>query len=135
MTDLQAPPGFGRLPRTSPFLDHVGPLYAAGQAPDMVIGFRVQAHHCNSRGGLHGGVLPAVADVLTGYNLALSHEPPRRLVTSALAIDYLGTASAADWIEARCGFRHEGARLAVAECVFHCDGRCIARATVRFLPA
>ena len=135
MTDPHTPPGFGPLPRSSPFLDHVGPLYASGRAPDMTIGFRVQPHHCNSRDGLHGGVLPVVADVLAGYNLALSHEPPRRLITSALAIDYLDTASVGDWVEARLGFRHDGSRLAVAECAFHCGERCIARATVRFLPA
>ena len=63
------------------------------------------------------------------------HEPPRRLVTTSLALDYLGTASVGDWVEARCEFRHEGTRLSVVLCTFGCGGRDIARATVRFVPA
>ena len=135
MIHLPVPEGFGPMLRSSPFLDHVGPLFSKGQAPHLVIGFRVEAHHANNRGGLHGGMLPAIADVAAGYNLALSQEPPRRLVTSSLALDYLGTASTGDWIEAHCEFRHEGSRICVAQCSFYCGDRCIARATARFVPA
>jgi uncharacterized protein (TIGR00369 family) len=129
------PEGFGPILRTSPFLEHIGPLYSRGRAPDIVVGFRVQAHHANNREGLHGGVLPAIADVLAGYNMALSHDPPRRLVTTSIGLDYLGSAKIGDWIEARCDFRHEGGRLCVAHCEFVSGQRVIARAIARFIPA
>ena len=129
------PEGFGPILRSSPFLDHIGPLYSRGRPPVMTIGFRVSAHHANNRGGLHGGVLPAIADVLAGYNVALAHDPPRRLVTTSIGLDYLGSAKIGEWIEARCSSRHEGSRLCVVHCEFACEGRVIARAIARFIPA
>lgn len=135
MTGGSVPEGFGPILRSSPFLDHIGPLFSRGQAPNIAIGFHVQAHHANNRGGLHGGVLPAIADVLAGYNLALSHDPPRRLITTSLAVDYLGAASVGDWLEARCEFSHDGSRLCIVQCTFRCSDREVARATVRFIPA
>jgi acyl-coenzyme A thioesterase 13 len=131
----QVPAGFGPILRSSPFLDHIGPLYSRGQAPEIVVGFHVRPHHANNREGLHGGVLPAIADILAGYNMALSHDPPRRLVTTSIGLDYLGSAKIGDWIEARCDFRHEGGRLCVAHCEFRCGDRVVARAIARFIPA
>lgn len=129
------PEGFGAILRSSPFLDHIGPLYSHGRPPGMVVGFRVLPQHANNRMGLHGGMLPAIADVLAGYNIALSHDPPRRLVTTSIGLDYLGSATIGDWIEARCASQHEGSRLCVVHCEFVCNGRVIARAIVRFMPA
>lgn len=128
------PAGFGPILRSSPFLDHIGPLYSRGRPPSMVVGFRVLPQHANNRMGLHGGVLPAIADILAGYNIALSHDPPRRLVTTSIGLDYLGSAKIGDWIEARCDARHEGTRVCVAHCEFACEGRVIARAVARFIP-
>ncbi len=130
----EIPEGFGPILRSSPFLDHIGPLYSRGKAPEIVVGFFVGPHHANNREGLHGGVLPAIADILAGYNLALSHEPPRRLVTTSIGLDYLGSAKIGDWIEARCDFRHEGRRVSVAHCEFRSGDRLIARAIARFIP-
>jgi len=134
-SSVAAPEGFGPMPRSSPFLEHIGPLYSRGRPPDMVVGFFVLPQHANNREGLHGGVLPAIADVLAGYNVALSHDPPRRLVTTSIGLDYLGSAKIGDWIEARCDARHEGRRLCVVHCEFVCDARVIARAVARFIPA
>ncbi|HVL59024.1 MAG TPA: PaaI family thioesterase [Burkholderiaceae bacterium] len=126
------PEGWGPLPRSSPFLERIGPLYCKGAAPELSLGFRVQPWHLNNRDRLHGGVLPAIADVMMGYAMALAADPPRRLTTASLRIDYLGTAEAGDWVEARMQFRHEGSRLSFGGCLFYCGERVIARAETVF---
>ena len=55
--DIEAPPGFGPLFRSSPFLETIGPLFSRGNGGDMVIGLRAARKHCNARGLVHGGVL------------------------------------------------------------------------------
>ena len=51
--DLAVPMGFDLLNKPSPFLTMLGPVYARGMGPTMVMGFHVQHHHLNRRGILH----------------------------------------------------------------------------------
>ena len=69
------PPGFLRIDfdRGRPeatFNGHVGPLYAKrgdkGTADEFVLGFRVHPRMCNPAGGLHGGMMMTVADLVGG---------------------------------------------------------------------
>ena len=50
------------------FNGHVGNLYckrgAKGTRDEFVLGFRVQQHMCNPAGGLHGGMMMTVADLV-----------------------------------------------------------------------
>lgn len=67
---LTVPAGFEKLVKPSPFLTMLGPVYARGTGPSMVMGFHVLHHHLNRRGILHGGVVASLADAALGYCLA-----------------------------------------------------------------
>ena len=50
------------------FNSHIGTLYAKrgekGTRDEFVMGFRVHKHMCNPAGGLHGGMMMSVADLV-----------------------------------------------------------------------
>jgi len=73
LTDDHPPEGFLRIDfdrgRPDPtFNGHIGTLYAKrgakGSRDEFVLGFRVQSHMCNPAGGLHGGMMMTVADLV-----------------------------------------------------------------------
>lgn len=130
--DANLPDGFGPLFRTSPLLDALGPFYGKGSGSELVIGLRVAEKHTNSRGTVHGGVLATIADVTLGYVMAFGSEPPRRLTTASLTIDYTGAAKIGDWIEARVDTTKVGRTLAFANAYLTVEGAQVARASAVF---
>lgn len=65
---LQVPDGF-RHWAGDPAEDHVGPFFFRADGTERVrTAFRAQPHHCNTYGGVHGGVLMTFAD----YTLCLA---------------------------------------------------------------
>ena len=126
------PADFAPLFRTSPFLDAMGPLYGKGSGARLVVGFRVAQKHTNARGTLHGGVLAALADVALGYSIATSTDPPARMVTVSLSVDFSGAASPGDWVETSVDIQTLGKRLAFANAYFQVAGERIARASAVF---
>lgn len=133
MNTAEIPPGFAPLVRTSPFLETIGPLYSAGVGASMIVGMRVQDKHTNARGALHGGVLAAIADVALGYGLATSTDPPTRMVTANLSVDYAGSGQVGDWVETSLDIQKLGSRMAFANVYFSVRGERIARASGVFL--
>lgn len=131
--NIDVPTDFAPIFRSSPFVDAIGPLYSKGQGASLVVGLRVQDKHTNARGLLHGGVLSTVADVALGYGLATSTDPPTRMVTVSLNVDFAGGAKPGDWIETSVDLQKLGARLAFANAYFHVGGERIARASAVFL--
>ncbi|MCX7141588.1 MAG: PaaI family thioesterase [Proteobacteria bacterium] len=132
---MNVPQGFKPLFRTSPVLDMIGPLYSSGEGGQLAVGLRAEAKHCNSRGTVHGGILATLADVALGYTMAFSTDPPGRLVTANLSIDYVGTAKAGDWLEAHVDIQKQGSRLSFANCYILVDGQRIVRASAVFAVA
>ncbi len=127
------PEGFKPLARQSPVIALIGPLYARGKGRDLALGLRAEARHCNLRGTVHGGILATLADVALGYALAFSTDPPTGAVTANLSLDYLSTAKAGDWIEARVEFQKMGKRLAFGNCYLTVGEERIARASAVFV--
>jgi acyl-coenzyme A thioesterase 13 len=132
---MNVPQGFAPLLRTSPLLDLIGPVYALGAGKDLVLGLRAEVKHCNARGTVHGGMLATLADVALGYTMAFASEPPARLVTANLTLDYAGAAKAGDWLEAHVNIQKQGSRLSFANCYIVVEGERIVRASAVFLVA
>ncbi len=132
---MDAPPGFKPLFRASPVLDLIGPLYSRGEGKDLVLGLKAETKHCNSRGTVHGGMLATLADVALGYTMAFSSDPPARLVTANLSLDYAGSANAGDWLEARVDVQKQGSRLSFANCYIFVKEQRIVRASAVFVAA
>ena len=56
------PEGYVIVDPDDPFEMYAGPLYAREQDGERTYGFRVQPHHANSGGAIHGGMLLTFAD-------------------------------------------------------------------------
>lgn len=129
------PEGFVPLFRTSPFLDAIGPLYSKGQGAEMVLGLRIEEKHANARGLAHGGVLATLADVALGYCLATSTEPPTSMITANLTLDFAGSVTIGDWVEARVDVQKLGRRMAFANAYLSVQAERVVRASAVFLVA
>lgn len=127
---MQPPTGFRPITRRSGFLDLIGPLYVDDTEPRApVYGLRVGEQHTNSRGSVHGGVLTTLTDVALGYGSLAAHGETLALVTASLTIDFTGTATVDDWLEARTTLKRMGSRLAFASCEITNDQRPVVSAS------
>jgi uncharacterized protein (TIGR00369 family) len=113
-------------------LDALGSFYSKGQGAALEVGLLVTERHTNSRGTIHGGVLATLADVGMGYLMAFGADPPRRLTTASLNIDYTGTARVGDWIAIEMDPPRVGRQLAFANARLMSGGKQVARASTVF---
>jgi acyl-coenzyme A thioesterase 13 len=133
--DVTPPPGFAEHGRSSPFFDLIGPLWSRQTDAGLELALAIDDRHVNARGFAHGGVLAALADVALGYAAATSQDPPVRLVTASLVIDFAGAVQAGETVIATVDVQHVGGRLAFANCYLHCGERRVVRASAVFLNA
>jgi acyl-coenzyme A thioesterase 13 len=127
--DAGLPAGFEPLFRTSPFLERTGPFYVKGRGAQLRIGLRVQEHHLNGRGQLHGGMLMTMADIALGYAMSTSTEPPLNAVTSSMSVDFAGGARVGDWVESAVDIQKLGRTLAFANVYLSVGDQRIVRAS------
>lgn len=106
-----APEGFLRIDfaRGRPeltFNSHIGNLYAKrgakGSRDEFVMGFRVHQHMCNPAGGLHGGMMMTVADLVGGMGAGTLAGIRKFLPTVNMTFDFVAPAKVGDWVEGRC---------------------------------
>ena len=132
---LTVPAGFEKLVKPSPFLTMLGPVYARGTGPSMVMGFHVLHHHLNRRGILHGGVVASLADAALGYCLAEPGDDAGGAIamsTASLTVDFIASAGEGDWIKITPEGLRTGSKLAFAQALFHRGDRLVARASAVF---
>ena len=110
MLNDDPPTGFRKIDfdrdRPEPtFNSHIGNLYVKrgekGTRDEFVMGFRVHPHMCNPAGGLHGGMMMTVADLvgaMGGGTLAGLRE---FLPTVNMTFDFVAPAKVGDWVEGR----------------------------------
>ena len=108
--DDRPPEGFLRIDfdrgRPDPtFNSHVGNLYAKrgekGTRDEFVLGFRVHRHMCNPAGGLHGGMMMTVADLVGTMGGGTLVGLRKFLPTVSMTFDFVAPAKAGDWVEGR----------------------------------
>jgi acyl-coenzyme A thioesterase 13 len=129
------PSGFEPHARPSPFLDLIGPLWSRRTDAGLEFALVIDERHVNARGSAHGGVLAALADVSLGYATAVSQDPPVRLTTAALTIDFAGAVETGQTVIATVDVQRVGRRLAFANCYLHTNGRRVVRASAVFANA
>ena len=137
MTDAQAPEGFGRHFRTSPFTDPWEPLFSRSEPRKVVIGLRLSQAHCNSRGLVHGGLIASLADNAMGLSAHAALKVEGRdafkgLVTVSLSTDYLGSAKTGEWLEVDTHFVKTGGSLCFTDALVLADGEPVARSSATF---
>ncbi|MBS0517202.1 MAG: PaaI family thioesterase [Proteobacteria bacterium] len=104
------PEGFLRIDfdrgRSDPtFNSHIGNLYARrgekGTRDEFVLGFRVRPHMCNPAGGLHGGMMMTVADLVGTMGAGALAGVRKFLPTVNMTFDFVAPARVDDWVEGR----------------------------------
>ena len=133
MSGPELPAGYEPLFRTSPFLDATGPWFYRKLAEGFVVGLRVDTRHTNASGTAHGGLIATLADIALGYVTASSQQPPLRMTTTSLGLDYVGAAKPGDWLEAQVTIIKVGGRLAFANALITADGAPVASTRATFL--
>lgn len=132
MSESAWPAGFTPHERTSAFFDLIGPLLSRRTEAGLELALVIDDRHVNARGLAHGGVLAALADVSLGYATSYSQEPPTRLVTASLTIDFAGSVESGEIVIATVDVQRVGARLAFASCYLRCGERRVVRASAVF---
>ena len=96
---MTAPAGFEPDPRSSPFLDLLGPVHQrVGSDGRVDVALLVEPRHLNGRGTTHGGVLTALGDIALGRSAALLTDPPSALVTMTLTAHFLRSVQEGSWL-------------------------------------
>ncbi len=87
------------------FNGHIGTLYvkrgARGTRDEFVMGFRVHPHMCNPAGGLHGGMMMTVADLVGTMGGGTLVGLRKFLPTVSMTFDFVAPAKVGDWVEGR----------------------------------
>jgi uncharacterized protein (TIGR00369 family) len=87
------------------FNTHIGDLYVKrgpkGTRDEFVMGFRVHGHMCNPAGGLHGGMMMTVADLVGTMGGGTLVGLRKFLLTVSMTFDFVAPAKVGDWVEGR----------------------------------
>jgi acyl-coenzyme A thioesterase 13 len=126
---MQPPAGFAAADVHSPFLDTIGPLWSREVDGRTDYALIIDERHLNTRGGGHGGVLAALADVALARTVSRAHDPPARVATASLSIDYAGAVELGETVIATVDVQRIGRRLAFANCDLHCGERRVVHAS------
>ena len=99
---MSIPEGFAPFKLAMGFLAANGPLYGKWDGDRMLLGFRVEARHCNPGNVCHGGMLATFADMLLPIAARFQSKTDMGfLPTVSLTCDYLAPAPLDAWIEGR----------------------------------
>jgi len=111
LIDDLPPEGFVRIDfdggRSEPsFNSHIGNLYvkkgAKGTRDEFVMGLRVHRHMCNPAGGLHGGMMMTMADLVGSMGGTTLTGIRKFVPTINMTCDFVAPAKVGDWVEGRC---------------------------------
>lgn len=116
----------------SPFGERVGPLYISTRDSVPVLGLRVQPHHANRGGRVHGGVLMTLADVALSRAVRAQLPPGATMWTADLQIAFLQGAGEGEWIEAVPNVDRVGRSLVHASCVLRAGQQELAKVLATF---
>lgn len=118
------PPGFRPVTMGGQFMAINGPLYARWTGSQVLMGFRVEARHCNPLDNCHGGMLASFADMLLPVVTIYQKRGTERrfLPTINLQIDYLGAAPLGSWVQGEGQLLRETRNLAFVQGLVTADG-------------
>ena len=126
------PAGFVLHTRSSAVTKPWEPIYASEVDNTTRLGLVIGEAHCNSRGFLHGGVIAALADNAMGLSLWRGAGDAKGIVTTALALDYIGTGKLGQWLEIAPRIVSSRKSSGVVDAIVSADGGVIARANATF---
>jgi uncharacterized protein (TIGR00369 family) len=125
------PEGFDPLRIGGEFMSLNGPIYTKREGERLLVGFRVEARHCNPMKMCHGGMLASFADMLlpVSAHAQSAAVANRFLPTINLQIDYLAPAPLGAWVEGEGQLLRETRSLVFVQAVARADGVACLRAS------
>jgi uncharacterized protein (TIGR00369 family) len=123
------PEGFAPFKIAMGFLAANGPLYGRWDGTHLLMGFRVEARHCNPGQVAHGGMMATFADMLLPIAARFQSKTDMGfLPTVNLACDFLAPAPLGAWIEGRAEVVRMTRNLLFAQGLATADGEACLRA-------
>ncbi len=116
----------------NPFHERVGPLYIRTGNGMPVLAVRIEAHHANSLGRAHGGLLMTVADSALSRAVLSQLPPGSTLATADLHMVFLRGVWEGAWVEVHSTVDRVGRTLVHASCVLKAGEEQIAKAMASF---
>jgi uncharacterized protein (TIGR00369 family) len=126
---LDIPEGFKPRRFGDGFIAHNGPLYVKKLERGILLGFRVEARHCNPMGICHGGMIATFCDMLLPISAHyLSPELERRfLPTINLQVDYLAASKLGAWVQGEAQLLRATRSMVFMQGVVRADGEAVSR--------
>jgi len=128
------PPGFVEADIQAPFFKLLGPLWTRRVDGVFEMAITIDERHLNGRGQCHGGLLAAFADIALVRSVARTVDPPMRVATASLTIDYAGSVEKGETVIATTDVLRMGRRMAFANCYLHVGERRVVRASAVLAP-
>jgi acyl-coenzyme A thioesterase PaaI-like protein len=123
------PSGFAPFKLAMGFLAANGPLYGKWDGTHLLMGFRVEARHCNPGMVAHGGMMATFADMLLPIASRFQARTDMGfLPTVNLACDFLAPARLGAWVEGRADVARRTKNLLFAQGLATADGEPCLRA-------
>jgi uncharacterized protein (TIGR00369 family) len=118
------PDGFQPIPLTpkGSFAEVNGPLYAKVVDGKLIVGFRVEARHCNPANICHGGMMMSFADMLLGIGSNFAAKLGRFLPTVNMTSDFLAPSPLGCWVEGTAEVLRVTRNLVFAQGLITADG-------------
>ena len=126
-TDI--PDGFVPFKFARGFIEANGPLYGKRTGEHLLMGFRVEARHCNPGMVCHGGMLATFADMSLPIAARFQAKMDAGMMpTINLTCDYLAPAPLGSWVESRVEAIKVTKNLLFAQGAATADGAPVLRA-------
>jgi uncharacterized protein (TIGR00369 family) len=106
-----------------------GPLYVKKLERGILLGFRVEARHCNPMGICHGGMISTFCDMLLPISAHyLSDDLGRRfLPTINLQVDFLAPSPKGVWVQGEAQLLRATRSMVFMQGLVTADGQSVAR--------
>lgn len=126
------PEGFRPIQVGGPFIAHNVQLYArlleVVSGEKLQLGFRVEPHHTNPVGFLHGGMMATFVDMLGACVMPYQTQMERRfLPTVSLQMDFLSSPAVGAWVHAEAQILRETRNLLFTQGLVYADGELVLR--------
>lgn len=98
MSQIEIPEGFSPFPLDGSFNDVFAPLYMAFEDDGPRIGLRVEKHHLNPMGIMHGAVYMGLLDI--AFASTVGHAIGKYTGTPTISIDinYMASSKEGEWL-------------------------------------
>ena len=123
------PEGFRARSFGEGFIGVNGPLYLKKLDSGILLGFRVEARHCNPMGICHGGMMATFCDMLLPISAHyLSQDIGRRfLPTIHLQVDFLAATPKGAWVQGEAQLLRATRNMVFMQGLVTADGENVAR--------